>query len=167
MYPYTGRLVRFTASGRPDSTIVLGSGTAQHQHEAERKEAILSSLHKHGYDNPNVTAGAFTAQLLLRGIAFGQDGTLYTVLSPSLTGGGTALGRLNLTTVSFETTPVELPVNGELSMAAGREGLYLSALSGTSDLWLMTWRQLESAPWADFAKLEIRGSLTPSRTGTP
>lgn len=166
-YPFTGRIVRFTASGRLDSEIVLGSGVAQHREEAAQKRALLASLRKQGYNNPKATVGVFTAQLLLRGFTFGQDGTLYTLVGPALTGGGMALGRLNLATFSFETTPVVLPDGGELSMAAGREGLFLATLSGSSDLWRFTWGQLEAAPWAEFTRFQILGSLEPGRNGIP
>jgi len=166
-YPYKGRLVRFTATGKPDAVIVLGKGTVRYPaDEAERGKAVREDLHKRGYTSNQATAGAFTAQLALRGLAFGQDGTLYTLLSSSITGGKTALGRLNPATASFETTPIELPGSGELSMAAGREGLYLATVEGRADVWRVSWPTLDAATWTEFAEARVSSSLGPSSAGT-
>ncbi len=163
-YPYTGRLRRFTPASRMDTEIVLGTGAARHRgDEAELKKSFVASLQKQGYRNPGAHAGVFTAQLGIRGWTLGPDGVLYMLLGPSLTGSGTALGRYNPVTGTVETIAVQLSPAGEVSMAAGRDGLYLAAADGAVEVWKLGWGTLEAAVWEEFTDSKVGGQTRSAR----
>lgn len=146
-YPYLGRVVHHTPSGKADLVMTLGKDYPIYRGDKEelRKKAERE-LEESGYKNSRAKVGAFTAQLLIRGLTEGPNGDLYLLLDHFLDG-KTALVRYNNEEYLLEAAPVHFPGEAEVSMAAGRDGLVWTARGG-SELWELGWNTLDAAEWS-------------------
>lgn len=164
-YPYTGRVVRFTSSGKPDLQMVFGKGTAKYKDDEQRRQKFLSRLKSQGYNNPNAQIGVFTAMAAIRGITEGRDGMLYLLLDRSLGGNGPVLARYNGVENVVEATSVRL-ADGEVSIAAGSDALAWT-ISGTNELWQLSWSALEAADWQPVENVRVLSGAPSVPLGSP
>ena len=153
-YPYAGRIVHHTPSGGTDLVITFGKGSPTYKGDPEKaRQSVLSSLKEGGYENSRAKVGAFTAQLLIRGMAEGEGGDLYLLLDRAINGEA-SLARYNSVTNVLEAAPVHVSGEAELTMAAGRDGLVWTAM-GASELWKLSWGTLEAAPWKEVEDVRL------------
>jgi len=154
-YPYLGKVARYTATGKRDFEVVVGSGAARfRKDEATLRFAFREGLRKQGYDTDNAKTGAFTANLGIRGMTVAPDGLLYLLLDGSLTG-ETLLARVDPSQGTVEGTPVGLAHAGELGLAAGSDGLYLAAPRAAEGRWRIAWTSLENADWFELPNARL------------
>ncbi|HVT16467.1 MAG TPA: hypothetical protein VHQ90_09870 [Thermoanaerobaculia bacterium] len=154
-------LRRFTPAGRQRSELTVGKGkpviAERSGAELDKKLAEVRSATGQRVDPASVR---FTAPRVLDGFAAARDGRLYLLVSDDRKGmeGHLALDRFDPQVPSLARLPVagldELA--GRLSVAAGRDGLYVAAFSGEDGLWRLPWEALEAAEWqrVDEAKLD-------------
>lgn len=167
-YPFAGRVVRFTPAGRLDTEIVLGTGNPEYGKEDEQdRKAFEESLSKAGYDTSGAQAGLFTAKTALHGMAVShRDGMLYMVLGQGVTRTRPLLARYNSVSIAVETLPLRLPFEGDVSMAAGHDGLYIAGADRSTGCWWMSWESLDGTFWEDFPQAEVSGRTATRHTAT-
>lgn len=154
-YPYLGRIVRYAPSGKPDLQLVVGSGAARYREEKGLLTAFLDQLRGRGFDTENAKVGVFSAKLGIRGLAPAPNGMLYVVLDRSLTGRGTELARFDSARGVVESVPLPLSNEGELSMAGGREGLYLAGIRGSEARRSISYEAIAHAGWRQLAEARV------------
>jgi hypothetical protein len=156
-YPYTGRITRLTPGGKSDLELVIGKGEAEFpKDDAEIQARFQDRLRREGSLGDG-SAGLFTAKLALRGMA-SRDGVLYFVLASSAAGKGTLLARYDPGRSIVEAAPLHVGhYEGELSMAAGKEALFLAAVEGTDGRWQLSWDEIDQAPWEVLSIAKIAG----------
>ncbi len=154
-YPYLGRIVRYSPAGKPDLQVVLGTGTARYRDQKGMLAAFRDQLRGKGYDTENAKVGVFSAQLGIRGLTTAPDGKLYLVLDRSLTGGNTELARVDEARGAVESVTLPLAADGELSMAGGRDGLYIAGARGNEGRWSIAWNAVEQADWRELTSARL------------
>ena len=136
-------------------------GTVQRK-DKEESHGIEVKLHG-DRDNPTeatrdgrtekATYFPFTGQHTLLGMARGLDGCLYLLVRTQ--GEGVALDRYDPTRVALERLPLQLEIGDALTMAAGRNALYLAAGDGRKGRWRIDWDVLDQARWQKIANARI------------
>jgi hypothetical protein len=154
-YPYLGQIVRYTPAGRQDLQLVVGNGAARFHEDEGRLLTFRERLRSQGYDTANAKMGVFSAKLGIRGMAVAPDGVLYLVLDRSLTGRDTLLARFDSSRGLVESTPLPLAGEGELSLASGRDGLYLAGARGNDGRWRIAWDAIDHAEWRELSNVRL------------
>ncbi len=155
---YAYRVQRFSAAGRPLLEIVLGDGKVRHRKEEEPLSPEVSqALERAKAQGKPATFQAFTAQPVIRGIAVGRDGRLYLVVHGS-EDEGMALDRYDPVRSVVERAPLELKIpDGLITLAAGKDGLYLAAHLAKDGRWRLPWEAIEEAAWKAIDEATIDG----------
>ena len=78
----------------------------------------------------------------------GRDGRLYSLVGKGIAGEGCALDRIDWDERRVERMPVNLSCKGQVSMAAGRDGLYFAEWNGQEGRFFVSWDALDKAKWA-------------------
>jgi hypothetical protein len=96
----------------------------------------------------------------VHGMTATADGTLYALLASSKGSEHPRLARYDEVRQVFETIPLRLSDSGNVTMAAGRDALYLAAQNGSGGRWRLPWEALDQAAWQELkdAKLEAATS---------
>jgi hypothetical protein len=159
-FPYAGRVLRFTSAGCPDLEISFGPGTPKYrQDEDSLRKSFEESLLKQGYRFDSEKAGVFTAKIAVHSVTVApQDRTLYMLLGPGIVPNGTLLARYNSARGSVETVQIGMPSEEEISMAAGRDGLYMAAATGNAGRWWLPWQSLAQGSWREFPMATIHSN---------
>jgi hypothetical protein len=160
-HQYGYHLQRFSPSGRQLLDIIVDGGTVQRK-DKEESHGIEVKLHG-DRDNPTeatrdgrtekATFFPFTGQHTLLGMAQRLDGCLYLLVRTQ--GDGVALDRYDPTRVALERLPLQLEIGDALTMAAGRNALYLAAGDGRKGRWRIDWDVLDLAHWQKIANARI------------
>ena len=122
----------------------------------QKEESHGSEVKLHGdHDNPSeatrdgrtekATYFPFTGQNAILGLSQGRDGCFYFLVRTKE--GGVALDRYDSGRVVLERLPLKFETEGSLSIAAGRDALYLAAWNGRKGRWRIAWDDLEQARW--------------------
>lgn len=158
-HQYGYRLQRFGSSGRQLLEITVDGGTVQRKEESHGIEVKL-----HGdRENPleatrdgrteKGTYFPFRGQHTLLAMTQGLDGCLYLLVRTQ--GEGVALDRYDPTRVALERLPLQLEIGDAVTMAAGRDALYLAAGDGRKGRWRIAWDVLDLAHWQKVANARI------------
>ena len=153
-HPFSGRVVRFTSAGRAELEIVIGDGSPSYRDDEERLQRDLEREAAKRYPG-GTQAVAFTAKLAILGFTAASDGTLYLLL-PADGGSVASLARWDPVRSVVETVPVAVKPQGKVTMAAGRDGLYIAGETGSSGRWRISWEALDAAPWTERADIRIK-----------
>ena len=81
--------------------------------------------------------------------------------------GGIALDRYDQATSLLERVHLQLSVPGVVTIAAGRNDLYLAAWQGDKGRWRLPWARLEEAIWEPVEGAEIDGIAVDQKTTKP
>jgi hypothetical protein len=159
LFSHTGRLVRYKASGKPDLQIQFGDGKAHYRDEGKQLDAAFrASLRKEGYPATEDSAGAFTAQTAVRAATWDPAGFLYVLLDHAATHSAhPALVRLDPADLSFKALALglDLEVESNLTLVAGKAGLFLAGDTGYDLRWKLSYDKLARADWEDFPEARI------------
>lgn len=159
IHPFTGKVTRYSPAGRLEQRMVLGSGIAQHKEDAAQlRREFDRKLRVRGLRSSNATTGVFTGKLAVRGATVTPGGDLYLLLDSVLTRSGPALARYDNVHHRVETAPLSFAEEGEVTMAAGREGIYLASEIEGRRRWLLPWAQVEAAVWTPWEQTRIEGA---------
>lgn len=154
--PYASRIAHYTGGGTADAEVVLGRGAPIYRRDKDQAErATRESARRTGYDMTKTSAIAFTARMSIRGITVGRDGTLYVVTTPGAPREAAAVLRLR-PGGGLERVPLGLDLDGEVSLAAGKDALYLTPLHGRPVVWRLPTEELEQAGWTELGAAEGR-----------
>jgi hypothetical protein len=155
--PYASRITHYTNGGVPDVEVVLGRGVPSYRRDKEQiQRTTTESARRAGYDMAKTSTIAFTARMTIRGMTVSRDGTLYVVATSGVPQETTALLRLAPGSTALETVPLRLDLDGEASLAAGKDALYLSPLRGRPEVWRLPLEELEQAAWTEVPLTEGR-----------
>jgi hypothetical protein len=78
----------------------------------------------------------------------GATGPLYALLGAGISGEHCALDRIDWGEQRVERVPLNFPCKGRVSMAVGRDGLYLAEWNGRAGRFFLSWGDLDKAEWS-------------------
>jgi hypothetical protein len=147
---YAYRLERFSPTGRLLSSLLVDGGKVRKKGdsrgiEIQRKPTQNPSSATRSPAQEKASFFPFTAEAVLHGVAEGRDGRLYLLVREA--GGGLAVDRYDAVQALLERVPITARFDGSLTMAAGRDGLYIAAHQARAGRWAISWEALEQAAW--------------------
>jgi hypothetical protein len=81
----------------------------------------------------------------MQGLTDGRDGRMCFLVVPA--GGGAALDRFDPVRGVVERALLQWKAEGDISMAAGKDALYLAPADAAKGRWRISWESLEQAQW--------------------
>lgn len=141
------RLRHFSASGALKDELVVGqSEVAWKERSAGELADAEARARKSGLPVRRGSLSRGHAESRIFGMTIGRDGAVYMVVS---TEGGLALDRFHPALLTLDRvllSGVEAPT-ARLTLAAGRQGLFIAALSSRTGLWRIDSEALDKADW--------------------
>jgi hypothetical protein len=136
----------------------LGQGkprTSKRPEEDTRR--LLAQLKSEGTDTQGAHASAFHGVFAILALAQGGPGErLYVLEGPGVAGERCALDRIDWELRRVERTALSLPCNGRMTMAAGRDGLYLARHSAKGGgRYFAPWAAVEGSRWTTVKEAEF------------
>ncbi len=154
---YAYRLEHYSRGGRRLLSLTVGGGKVSEREVAKPVEIDLrenadtpavSNESAGGHEERKATFRPFTAMSVALDITEARDGKVYLLVRTE--SGGLAIDRYDPTAALLERRDLDLQVEGRMTIAAGREALYLAAWNGTSGRWQISWDRLdESKSWRE------------------
>jgi hypothetical protein len=126
----------------------LGDGppTLKRYTDAERARLLADAQAAAGSQASTINVSPARATLLALARR-GPAGPLYALLGAGIAGEGCALDRIDWEERRVERVPLSFPCKGRVSLAAGRDGLYLAEWNGREGRFFVSWTALEEAKW--------------------
>lgn len=155
---YRYRFSHFSNAGRELLTVEINGGRVKHRDEGEM-EAAREELDKERarYSRPETATIAMnTAVTAILDLAEGRDGRIY-LLTQGGAKGGLTLDRFDPVQAILERALVGATTPGAVSMAAGRDGIYLVPFNGQESRYLITWEEIDAGDWRPVEGVEING----------
>jgi hypothetical protein len=87
----------------------------------------------------------FVAEPVIYGVVAGLDGRLYFLVVPKA--GGLALDRYDPVRSVLERVPLKWSLADDVTLAAGKDGLYLAPEKYDKGRWRIPWENLNNAAW--------------------
>jgi hypothetical protein len=147
---YAYKLQQFSPSGGLLSEILVDQGKVR-----KKKDGQPIEIKPAAGDNPSEATHApsqekgtffpFTAEAVIQGLAEGPDSRMYFLVVP--TSGGAALDRFDPVRGVVERALLHWKAEGDISMAAGKDALYLIPTDSAKGRWRVSWESLEQAEW--------------------
>lgn len=139
--------------------MTLGELTAVAHLEEEAVEELRSELADRAalLGQEKVTITPFTAQPLIQDITEGRDGKIYLYLAPGPFGPEPLLDRFDPTTQRLERAVLGLDHPGRVTLAAGRDGLWIAAVGAGRALWRIPWLTLQEIGWREVKEAHFDG----------
>ena len=159
------RLRKFSPSGQLRSTLTVGIGkpVVAQRPPADLEKRVAQSREVTG-QRVDPASLRFTAPHVVNGLAATKDGRLYVVVEAAGQG-----RKAQLAVDRFDPSGRKLErlfldgldsIAGRLSVAAGRDALYIAAFSGDSGgVWRLPWDLLDGASWEKVADAKIDGQV--------
>jgi hypothetical protein len=138
---YAYRLKRLSSAGRSLLEIRMEGG--------KPRQRIAAKAGKNGFNS-------VPADPAILDLTEGRDGNLYLVVHTDT--GGLALDRYDRGRSVLERIPLDLDLNGRLSLAAGKDALYIASWNGQGGRWKISWAALDEAKWQKLEGVEVSGS---------
>lgn len=156
------RLRRFSPAGRLTGELAVGSGkpklVERSPAEIEKRQVEVGKIAGLRPDPASVRS---TAARAVDGLTVARDGNVYLVVEVAGTEGKPhlALDRFDPRYPSLMRLPLEGldPIAGHLSLAAGRDALYIAGFSAPDGLWRLPWGLLEAGRWEPVADAKLDG----------
>lgn len=151
------RLRRFSPSRRLLDELVVGEGKVRWKQRSEEEWARTETLSKKGglpFSRRNLSA--VRAEEAIRAMAVGRDGALYLLVK---TEKGLALDRFQPGLVALDRVLLSgFGIPGKVMMAAGTQGLYISAWASREGLWHIDAETLLDADWRPVPEAVLNGA---------
>ncbi|MGH7484386.1 MAG: hypothetical protein ACREMY_02130 [bacterium] len=147
---YAYRLQQFSPGGALLAEIVIDKGKVRKKKDSQPIEIKPSTGENpkeatHAPSQEKGTFFPFTAEAVIQGLAEGPDGRMYFLVVP--TGGGAALDRFDPVRGVVERALLQWKAEGDISIAAGKDALYLAPADVAKGRWRVSWDSLEQAEW--------------------
>jgi hypothetical protein len=158
---YGYRVQRFTPGGRLLLEIVVGGGKIREKGDGRAIDIKLSregQNPREATQDPRREKGTylpFTAQRVVYGLTEGRDGNIYLLVDAGE--GAAALDRFDPTRAIVERVPLTFKLKDMVTLAAGRDALYLAPWSAEKGRWRISWDVLEAAAWKPVKDARIDG----------
>jgi hypothetical protein len=134
---YAYVLDRYSPSGRPLLQVKVENGQATHPKDVAVPAELSAEDRKHFH--------AFVGVLKVPDLVEGPDHLIYLAVQNG--GQGLALDRYDPAQGTLQRVELRLQVPGFLTLAAGRDALYLAAPRGDNGRWRIAWEALNQADW--------------------
>jgi hypothetical protein len=154
------RVDRYSPAGKLRLRIEVDGGEVKHRDDPKtlaRQTAALEAERRRYAEAKRATTTANTALPAIEALAEGRDGRLYFLVSKPSHGSSLALDRYDQARGKLERVQLLLSTAETVTMAAGRDGLYLAAFDGRKGRWKLAWERLEEAAWRDVEGVKIDG----------
>jgi hypothetical protein len=163
---YGYRLRSYSPAGQLRAELTVGSGkVAVVERSSADIERRLGEVAESTGRKVDPVSVRFTAARAVDGLAAGRDGRIYLLVEAA---GGRdkahlAIDRFDPNGPSLERLALgELDaIAGRISVASGRDGLYVAAFSGQGGIWRLPWEQLEEARWERVPEAKLDGHPLP------
>lgn len=157
----------FSAAGRQLLEISVDGDVIAHRDEEESAaaRAALEKSRERLADGERANVHLNTAVSVIQGLAEGRDGRYYWLVHGEGEGGlALSLDRYDPIAGTLDRIALPLDVRGVVSMAGGRDGLYVAAFNGKNGRYRIAWEDLEAAGWQAVEGAQINGiDLPPTR----
>jgi hypothetical protein len=140
---------RFSPSGKLKLKIAVGKGEVQQRKDASAAQKTFArEVGKSGLARQKgAVIQAATAVPVTDALAEGRDGKMYFLVHQGWEGGDFALDRYDTVRSILERVPLRLQNVGVMSMASGKDGLYIAAFSAQRGRWKILWGDIDAAAW--------------------
>ena len=155
---YAYRIERYTLGGRRLLDLQVGDGKVRRKENDKPVVVDVPAAGTEQGNDPGTSGGRkatfrpFTGQAVILDLAEARDGNLYLLLRTET--GGLAIDRYDPSADLLERRELDLAVpDGRMTLAAGKDGLYLATWSDASGRWRIGWGQLEPASsWKELSR---------------
>lgn len=154
---YLYRVRRYNSAGRLLLELSLGPQKLDPRADAQKRQKSFerSTQGRLNGAGSRAVAQASTSRRVILAMTEGRDGRLYLLVSEPSTEGGIALDRFDPALQRIERVPLALQASGYLSIAAGKDGLYVAAFTPGLGPWKIDWSDLDAAHWKPLRNVEI------------
>lgn len=151
------RVQRLSPSGRTLLEIDAGKDKAKEspQKLPENAEAA-AAIRQLEAQGGKAQFRPFTEKAVIADLVEGNDHAIYLLVHTS-GDSSLALDRYDNVRGVLERIPLSLKGDGRLTLAAGKDGLYVAPFRAAGGLWRISWTTLESAPWKEVEEVKIHG----------
>jgi len=157
---YRYRLVRYSGTGQERMTLEVGGAKLQQRSDAAVAASLadLETELARMPERPEATTTITVNQSreLILDLTEGRDGNLYLLLAGDESG-TLLLDRFDRARRVLERVPVRADARGILSIAAGKDALYLVPFSGHATRWRIPWADVERADWQPVEDVVLDG----------
>jgi len=151
-----GRALVALRPGQPDWYAVVRGDRLRELTEDHAATRMAEAAQRHGVATEGAKFFPVKAEEAVQGLTLGRDHLVWMVATPGgMPENTVVLHRLNLVEGHLEQTLLRLSWNGRVTLAAGRDGLYLAADRARAGAWWLPWSRLENAPWQVVEDLEV------------
>jgi hypothetical protein len=156
-HQYAYHVQRLGPNGHPLLDLTVDGGEVLKKKEAPGIQMTMKGPADaaHGPGNQTGTFHAFTAISVIVDLTEGRDGRLYLLTRTAEA--GTTLDRYDPVRGVLERLPLQLHTEGVMTMAAGRDALYLAAWNCAEGRWRIPWEALDEAHWKPVPGVKIDG----------
>jgi hypothetical protein len=168
---YRYRLVHFSAAGDELLTLEVGEAKIQRRGEDEVEDTRVhfeKERVRHA-DPTKVRIAVNSAVPAILDLTEGRDGMIYLLVSGDGEPGSEsrwALDRFNSVTGLLERTALNTWNSGALSVASGRDGLYIIPFNAQTRRLFIPWERVEVADWQPVEGVKINGQAVRVAEGT-
>lgn len=158
---YRYRVVHYSAAGRELTTLEVGGGAVKHRESddpaLERASESLEEERERYSDRQRTRPHVNSALTAVLDLTEGPDGRIY-LLVEGVGESGATLDRFDEANGVLERTTLDLRAPGAVSIAAGRDGLFVVPFNGREARFLVPWSDLEAASWETVEDIVVDGS---------
>ena len=160
---YRYRLVHYTSAGRERLTLeVDGARVPQRSQGAVAADRAAMDEEVARLSEPErARVEVNTARDVIYDLVEGRDGRIYLLVGGSV-GGRLDLDRYDPVRNVLERVATTIESRGVVSMAAGRDGLYIVPFNGRETRWRIGWDAIEAAGWAPVKGVVINDLEAPA-----
>jgi hypothetical protein len=159
---YSYRIRELKPSGGVLTEIQLDDGKVRRKTESkgieiQRKDPATNA--REATQDPSrekATFFPFVAEDVIYDLTEGRDGRMYFLVVPKK--GGLALDRYDPVLSVLERLPVQWKLAGNVTIAAGKNGLYLAPIEPEKGRWRISWESLEDGEWKKVEGATLTGS---------
>jgi len=156
---YRYRVVRYSKAGRELLSIEVGEAEVAHHEEESLEDARVALEEERArYANPErAKVVVNTAVTSILDLVEGEDGKIY-LLTKAGKSGSLTLDRYDGVLNTLERTALGMTTPGAVSIASGKDGIYLVPFNGTLKRYLVPWEEIEQAAWVPVEGVKIDGT---------
>jgi hypothetical protein len=153
---YSYRVQRLSPSGKNLLEIDVGNDKKRAPRNPPENAAANAVVRQLEAQGEKAQFRPFTEEAVIADLVEGSGHAIYLLVHTS-GADSLALDRYDTDRGVLERIPLALKGSGRLTMAAGKDGLYVAPFRATGGLWRISWATLESAPWKKVEEVKIDG----------
>lgn len=169
-YKYHYRLLHFSPAGRELMSLEVDGAETHHRDETEVEDTRIGfekERVRHA-DPEKVGLQVNTAVAAVLDLFEGRDGRIYLLAAGAGEDAGRwFLDRFDPVLGTLERAPLAFRYDGAVSVASGRDGLYLARFNGRGERLWIPWEAIEGAEWEPVQGVELDGFAAEAGGRTP